>query len=48
MGNVSIVDKARVNVGVTMGEWTVKDYVKNINDNTLQQVITNKIREIEE
>jgi len=40
-----LIDQSRVNVGVTIGEWSASEYIKNVNQYKLLEVVTEKIKE---
>jgi len=40
-----LIDQSRVNVGVTIGEWSASEYIKNVNKYKLLEVVTEKIKE---
>jgi len=45
---VEIVDKARINYGITLGEWSVDQYIDDINNKSINQIVSDKIKDLRE
>jgi len=48
MGQMDMIDKSRINYGVCIGDWNIVNYVKNISEIKIEDLVARKVRDIKE